>query len=108
MFGGADPEMRAPMRWDLERADNHVFEWTRRLIAMRQAHRALRVGDFRLLESDKLLAYERYTDRIAEAVFVVANPSRETVTEWVMVPDSKLMNDVSLVDLIEPAKTPVG
>ena len=108
MTGGGDPEMRAPMRWDLERADNYTFEWTRRLIAMRQSRRALRVGDFRLLESDKLLAYERYTDRIADAVIVVANPSREAVTEWVMVPDSKLMNDVNLVDLIDPANEPVG
>jgi glycosidase len=108
MVGGGDPEMRAPMRWDLANDRNETLAWTRRLISLHQSHRALRVGDFRLIESERLLAYERYTDRIADAVFVVANPSKETVTEWVMVPDSKLMNDVSVVDLLDPSKPPVG
>ena len=96
------------MRWDLATDANPELQWMRRLVALHQQHRALRVGDFRLLVSDKLLAYERYTDRIADAVFVVANPSREPVSEWVLVPDSKLMNDVSVVDLLDPSAPPVG
>jgi glycosidase len=108
MAGGDDPEMRAPMRWDLATDANPELQWMRRLVALHQQHRALRIGDFRLLVSDKLLAYERYTDRIADAVFVVANPSREPVSEWVLVPDSKLMNDVSVVDLLDPSAPPVG
>ena len=103
MTGGGDPEMRAPMRWDLARDGNEALAWSKRLIALHQQHRALKVGDFRLLESDRLLAFERYTDRIADAVIVLANPGPDTVSETVLVPDSKLMNDVSLVDILDPA-----
>jgi hypothetical protein len=54
MTGGADPENRGPMRWDLVRDDNAELAWVRQLIALRKAHRALRVGDFRLIESQRL------------------------------------------------------
>jgi glycosidase len=48
MTGGPDPENRSPMRWDLMHSDNAELVWMKQLIALRKAHRALRVGDFRL------------------------------------------------------------
>ena len=39
-----DPEMRAPTRWDQVTEDNPDLQWTRQLIALRKAQRALRVG----------------------------------------------------------------
>lgn len=106
MTGGGDPEMRAPMRWDLANDGNATLRWIRQLIALRKDHRALRVGDFRLLEAGRLLAYQRHTDRIADAVFVIANPTDAVVKETLLVPDSKLMNDVVLLDLLDPAAAP--
>jgi glycosidase len=103
MAGGDDPEMRAPMRWDLVTADNPTLAWTRRLVDLHQSHRALRVGQFRTLTTDRLVGFERYTDRIADAVFVLANPSDEEVTEWVQLPDSKLMNPFRMLDLLGDA-----
>jgi glycosidase len=100
MTGGSDPENRGPMRWDLVRDDNVDLQWMRRLIALRHAHRALRVGDFRLVESDRLLAYERYTDRPLETVLVFANPTSAPVTERVLVANAWLMDDTPLVDLL--------
>ncbi len=94
MVGGDDPEMRAPMRWDLVTEDNPTLAWTRQLIDLHQTHRALRVGQFRTLTTDRLIGYERHTDRIADSVFVLANPCSEEVTEWVQLPNSKLMNPV--------------
>ncbi len=102
MTGGDDPEMRAPMRWDLVTPDNTALAWTKRLVAMRRQHRALRVGNYRTISSDRLFAFERYTDRAAETVLVVVNASNEPVTETLMVANSKLMDNTRLVDLLNP------
>ncbi len=107
MTGGEDPLMRAPMRWDMATAANPTFAWTRQLVALHQGHRALRIGDFRRLDCAKLLAFERYTDRVADAVIVLANPGVTAVSEPVLVPDSKLMNGGSLVDLLDAGAPPV-
>lgn len=100
MTGGEDPEMRAPMRWDLATDANPWLELTRRLIAARREHRALRVGDLRWLETDRLIGFERHTDRAEDLVLVLANPGDERVTETVLLPDSKLMDSIPLVDLL--------
>jgi cyclomaltodextrinase / maltogenic alpha-amylase / neopullulanase len=98
MPGGGDPEMRAPMRWDLVDAGHPTLDWTRGLIAMRRRLRALRVGNFRPIVSSRLLAFERHTDRAEDMVLVFANPSLQDVTETVLVPDAKLMDGTRLVE----------
>jgi glycosidase len=100
MAGGDDPQMRAPMRWDLVTPDNEVLALTRRLLEVHRAHRALRVGDLRWLETDRLIGFERHTDHVADLVIVLVNPSDERVTETVLVPDSKLMDRATMVDLL--------
>lgn len=107
MTGGDDPEMRAPMRWDLVAAEHPDLDWTKRLIALRREHRALRVGDFRPVTADRLLAFERHTDRALDTVVVIANPGTETVTETVMVANSKLMNTFGMVDALGGGKLPM-
>jgi glycosidase len=108
MLGGPDPENRSPMRWDLFKDDNPELVWTRQLIALRKTHRALRVGDFRLIDAEKLFAFERYTDRTLEAILVLANPSEREVTERLMVANSNLMDDTPLVDAFHPTSKPVA
>ena len=100
MSGGDDPEMRAPMRWDLVADDNPWYEFTRRLTDLRREHRALRIGDLRWFDTDALIGFERYTDRAADAVVVLANPSSETVTELVQLADSKLV--FTMIDMLDP------
>jgi hypothetical protein len=102
MAGGADPANRGPMRWDLVRDDNADLQWMRRLIDLHRGHRALRVGDFRLVDSERLLAFERHTDRALETVLVFANPTDAPVTERVLVANALLMDDTPLVDLLAP------
>lgn len=109
MTGGADPENRGPMRWDLVRADNPELAWIRLLIGLRKQHRALRIGNFRLVESDRMLAFERYTERPLETVVVLVNPSDAAVTERVMIANAGLMDDTPMVDLLGPADaSPAG
>jgi cyclomaltodextrinase len=100
MTGGDDPAMRAPMRWDLATPDNAALSWTKQLIALRHRHRALRVGNYRPISSSQLFAFERYTDRVADTVLVVVNPSKVAVSELLMVANSKLMDSSRLVDLL--------
>jgi glycosidase len=102
MAGGADPENRGPMRWDLVRDDNPELLWMRQLIALRKAHRALRIGDFRLAESQRLLAFERHTDRALDTCIIVANPGDSAVRETLLVANASLMDDTPLVDVLGP------
>lgn len=107
MTGGGDPEMRAPMRWDRVRDDNPALAWTRQLVQWRKAHRALRVGDYRPITAQKLLAFERHTDRALDTIVVIANPGQTEVSETVMVANSKLMNNWDLVALDGSARVQI-
>ncbi|MBK7615151.1 MAG: hypothetical protein KA375_02210 [Vitreoscilla sp.] len=102
MTGAGDPGMRAPMRWDLVTDANPELKWTRQLIALRQQHRALRVGNYRAISSEKLIAFERTTDRAADTVMVLVNPGSEAVNETVMVANSKMMNYAPFHNLLHP------
>ena len=106
MTGGEDPQNRSPMRWDGVKDDNATLLWTRQLIKLRKQHRALRVGNFRLVNTSNLLAFERYTDRVQDTVVVLANPGKNPVTERVLIGNSKLMNGSLLTDLLDPRKKP--
>jgi glycosidase len=109
MTGGPDPENRSPMRWDLLRADNPELVWMKQLVGLRKQQRALRVGDFRLVEAERLFAFERYTDRALDTVVVLANPAAEPVTERVMIANAHLMDDTPMVDAFaKPEATPAG
>ena len=96
--GGRDPANRAPMLW--ERAGDHNAElaWTRWLVDLRRSSRALRVGDFRLLDSERLMAFLRLTDRVEETMVVLANPSRREVSEVLALRDSRVMNRGGLTE----------
>mgnify|MGYP001809744064 CR=1 FL=1 len=110
MTGGADPANRGPMRWDLVRDDHPEMQWIQRLIALRRQHRALRIGDYRPIEAQRLFAFERHTDRALETRIVVVNPGPETVTERLLVANPHLMDDTPMVDLLGlvPQPKPMG
>ncbi len=50
--------------------------------------------------ASKLIGYERYTERAADAIVVLPNPSDQPVSETVLVPDSKLMDGTRMVNLL--------
>lgn len=90
--GGDDPEMRGPMDWETAERGCEELSWVRCLIALRKANPALRVGNWRYMPAEHLLAFERYTDKISESVFVVVNPSEVECSELLMLRNSKVMN----------------
>jgi glycosidase len=99
MEGGDDPEMRSPMRWDRVAAGHADLAWHKQLIALRKAHRALRVGDFRTAEaSGNVIAFERHTDKAGDTVIVLVNPATTDTQTTVLVANSKLMDGDNLID----------
>lgn len=100
MIGGGDPENRGPMRWDLVSEENPELVWIKQLFALRKENRALRIGNFRLIEAERLLAFERYTDRVLETLIVLVNPSIDVVTERLMIANASLMDTTPMVHLL--------
>ena len=97
------------MRWDWVRKDHPEMVWMKRLIALHQGHRALRVGDYRRIETEKLFAFERHTDRALDTRLVIANPGTTAVMEKIMIAHAGLMDDTPLVDLLgTDARAPVA
>lgn len=92
MDGIEDPANRAPMRWDLLKDDNKIYQWTKKLITLHHQNRALKIGDFRAIISEKLLAFERYTDKVEDTVLVIINQSNDVIEESMLVTNSDLMN----------------
>jgi glycosidase len=97
MEGGHDPENRGAMRWDLVEGGNEELALVRKLTQLRRDLPALRVGDFQIIESDKLLAFMRRTDDARGSVVVVINATNETVRELLPVPDSRWMDSSDVV-----------
>jgi len=92
MQGKGDPENRAPMRWDLLKDDNEIYQWTKKLIELHHKYRALKIGDFRPIMSEKMLAFERYTDKVEDTILVVINLLDQEIEESMLVTNSDLMN----------------
>jgi len=106
MPGGDDPGMRAPMRWDLVTPDNAVLNWSKRLVALHKDNRALRVGNYRAITAGKLMGFERWTDRAADTIVVLLNPTGQPVTDTVLVANSKLMDGSRMVNLLADKADP--
>ncbi len=109
MTGGEDPENRGPMRWDWVHADNPELVWLKRLIDLRRTHRALRIGDYRRVEADRLLAFERYTDRALDTIVILVNPTSAAVTDRIMIANADLMDDTPMIDVLgHEEASPIG
>lgn len=79
MSGGADPDNRRGMRWDLANPDNDVLALYRKLIALRNQHEVLQSGDpIRLAADDAsgIAAYGRVLN--GKSAVVVFNRSDKT------------------------------
>ena len=120
MWGGDDPDPRKPMVWpeleyqpeknhplgrprdpDPVTFDRELFEWHRRLIALRKAHPALSLGavDFFLTDDEnRVLGYRRYLD--GQDLFVVVNNSAETVSLHLNL-EAYVSGDVRLTNLLD-------
>jgi len=98
LAGGDDPHNRAPMPWDGAEDGNDMLEYTRKLVALRKRLRALRIGNYRALTSQRLMAFVRTTDKVMDVVVVLANPTDEAVQEMVVVPVPAVLGHTLFTD----------
>ncbi len=64
------------------------------------------MGDFRLIDAQRLYAFERHTDRALETLIVVANPSNAPGRERLLVANPHLMDDTPMVDVLGLVASP--
>lgn len=100
MVGNQDPEMRGPMDWAALEGDTPELDRLTQLLAIRNSLTALRVGDFRSIESERLLAFQRRTGRALETATVLINPSPLPISELISLRDSRFMNAMPLRDAL--------
>jgi glycosidase len=106
MEGGADPENRRGMRWDLVNDRNDMLNHYRRLIAARNSSRALQSGDpvrVATSDADATAAFARVLDR--EAAIVVLNRSDRERSVRINVRRLPIKN--SLTDILARRKVSV-
>ncbi|HPF88702.1 MAG TPA: glycoside hydrolase family 13 protein [Candidatus Limiplasma sp.] len=105
MEGGADPDNRRSMRWDLvDNNDTRVHFQT--LARLRAQNEALSTGTFRTWKvfDNGLYVYERFTD--TQRLLCVLNTGMESVQTLVLLPPA-LQNQQKLTDLYAQKTLPV-
>ncbi|HWQ11535.1 MAG TPA: glycoside hydrolase family 13 protein [Roseiflexaceae bacterium] len=101
MLGGPDPLCRGCFPWDEARWDHEMLAWTRRCVALRRAHPALRTGAYRSLLADgrmNIYAFARWDER--EQLVVALNNSATTRTLDLPLRGVPLPPGVELRDLL--------
>ena len=102
MQGGADPDNRRGMRWDMAKPDNKMLQFYRRLIAIRKGSRALQSGDPSILLSDdvaKTVAYARTIDD--DMALVALNRSDTAQTLDFALPQNSAMTKARARGLVD-------
>lgn len=107
MTGEAFNTNRGPMRWELANDTNPDYLWTRKMGQIRREHPALRYGDYVALESDRLLAFARTTDRALQTVVVLLNPTGRAVQETLAVRVGRLMSWGEMEDRLSGTRVAV-
>lgn len=107
MDGGDDPRNRAPMRWDLLTDDNDDYTFFKKLVHIRKYHRALRIGDWTRLSTQRLFAFQRHTDRWNDTVIILANAEALPIKEVLPARDWRLMNFAPMRDLLSGTEVKV-
>ena len=68
-MGGKDPDSRRSFPWDENQWNKKLLAWFKQCVALRNAHPALRTGDFKVLYAEgDVIAYAR---TLGEEVFIV-------------------------------------
>jgi glycosidase len=110
MAGGGDPDNRRTMIWDEKQWDKDIFEFYRKLIAIRKSRAELQCGDFVMLGhkmTSDVLAFLRHTEEPGEVAIIVINRSGLPVREKLFIPYSHLYVDLRLKDLLSDNLTKV-
>lgn len=101
MEGKGDPYNRAPMRWDLVNDHNPFIQLHRQWTQLRLQERALRIGNFQVLNTQELLAFVRYTDQVKETLLIVINATDHDIEETLVIPLGILKSHLTWTNLLD-------
>lgn len=99
-----DPYNRQSFPWNQATLDNPYFTLHHQLIALRNHHRALRIGDYKTIIAKAIISFMRFTDILDETLIILINPSSKESKETLMIPDFKLRGHLSFYDVITGEK----
>lgn len=106
LSGGVDPDCRRCMEWDASLQDRDLFEFYRRLIALRRSSEALRTGALRFLHAkpgDARLVFERVNED-GEHLLIFVNAGRRSAQLSVKASGERRWRDALAGDAVaEPA-----
>ena len=82
LTGGQDPLCRKCMVWEKEKQDRDLFTHVQTLIALRKQYRALRSGEFHILEANDETNHIAYAKTDDDETIVCVLNNAETPLEW--------------------------
>jgi cyclomaltodextrinase / maltogenic alpha-amylase / neopullulanase len=101
--GGSDPDNRRTFPWDESRWDHDLRAFYQSCIAMRQAHPALRTGEFSILHAEgDVLSFLRHNEH--EKIIVIFNRGNSAYHANIDL-RQYLPSDAHLSDLLSPGET---
>jgi cyclomaltodextrinase / maltogenic alpha-amylase / neopullulanase len=90
MEGGADPDNRRGMRWDLATADNAMLQYYKRLIRLRNSSPALQSGTPEILLTDDKAGTLAYSRLLGDQIAIVAvNRSEKAQNLVIPLPENR-------------------
>jgi glycosidase len=104
LLGEGDPYNRQPFPWQDVKVLSPHQKLHQHMLRLRQDERALRIGDYKRVQTKDLISFLRLTEKVEETLLIVANPSTRLITEWLLIPDSKLRGHLTFYDLITEKK----
>lgn len=82
LTGGQDPLCRKCMIWEKEKQDRDIFAHVQTLIALRKQYRALRFGEFHVLETNDETNHIAYVKTYDDETIVCVLNNAETPLTW--------------------------
>ncbi len=82
LTGGQDPLCRKCMVWEKEKQDRDLFAHVQTLISLRKQYRALRFGEFHVLETNDETNHIAYVKTYDDETIVCVLNNGEAPLEW--------------------------
>lgn len=90
LTGGDDPDCRQCMEWDPQKQDLELYNFYKKMIALRRQHKALRVGQFRFLKAaadDPCIIYERFDEEVHFIIWMNNTAQTQTLSHPIIATD---------------------
>ena len=107
MTGADDPDNRRMMRFgdDLTVNEKHMLEMTKQIVKIRNAHSALRYGDFQTLQADNR-SYSYLRSDFNERLLVILNKNAEASSVAIKIPNA--ISAKSVTDILTGEVIPLN